>query len=126
MTPVRQMRDRVGREWMVGYKKPCKYCDQLVDPDANVCPYCGKVGPTDVTRCPKCRAPIEIGQKACQNCGLALLISCPSCAKPTFFGDYCVNCGGRLVVACPKCGAQQPPLGEKCAKCGKPLYGGRK
>jgi len=115
-----------GVRGMVGFKKPCKYCNQLVDPDANVCPYCGKVNPTDSARCPKCRAPIEKGQQACQNCGLSLLTTCPSCSKPTFFGDYCVNCGARLMVTCPKCRTQQPPLGDRCIKCGKPLYGGKR
>ena len=111
---------------MVGYKKPCKYCGELVDPDANLCPFCGRVGPTDLTRCPKCRAPTQAGQRVCQNCGLELIVVCPTCAKATFFGDYCMSCGSRIMVTCPKCGTQQPPLGDKCAKCKKPLYGGRK
>lgn len=111
---------------MVGFKKPCKYCNQLVDADAYVCPNCGKVNPLDTTRCPKCRAPTQEGQKACQHCGLVLTTVCPQCSKPTFFGDYCQNCGGSLLVTCPKCKKQQPPLGDRCIYCKKPLSGGKK
>ena len=112
------------KEWMrlPGYKHPCKYCGKLVSSDDNVCPFCGKVNPVGPTRCPKCRNPIETGQISCSNCGLPLQINCPFCGKPTFFGDYCQNCGLRLMVVCPKCNTQQAPLGEKCIKCGKPLY----
>lgn len=74
-------------------------------------------------RCARCRAPIEKGWKRCNNCGLSLELTCPSCKKTTFFGDYCEQCGARLVVVCPnpKCKTEQPPLVAKCIKCGKPL-----
>jgi RNA polymerase subunit RPABC4/transcription elongation factor Spt4 len=108
---------------MVGYKHPCKYCDAFIPPDSNICPVCGKVNPMGPPRCPKCRVPTQKGWTRCGACGLSLEIACPSCKKPTFFGDYCDNCGARLNVVCPnpKCGAEQPPLNEKCIKCGKPL-----
>jgi predicted amidophosphoribosyltransferase len=106
---------------MPGYKHPCRYCGKLVSTDDNVCPFCGKVNPVGPQRCPKCRNPIETGQVRCSNCGLSLQINCPNCGKPTFFGDYCQNCNNRLTVICPKCKTEQPPLGEKCIKCGKPL-----
>lgn len=108
---------------MPGYKHPCRYCGKLVSADNNVCPFCGKVNPVGPLRCPKCRFPIEIGQVACGHCGLSLQLVCPFCAKPTFFGDYCQNCNHRLVVVCPnaKCKLEQPPIGEKCIKCSKPL-----
>lgn len=111
---------------MVGYKKPCKYCDQLVDPDARVCPWCGKINPTHSFRCPRCRAPIQLGQRACMSCGLSLTVGCPSCGQSTFLGDYCERCGAPLLVTCPKCKTQQAPIGQNCIKCGRPLYGGRK
>ena len=105
---------------MSSYKKPCKYCGQLVPPNAKVCPVCGKVNPLE-TRCPKCRTPIQLNWLRCSNCGLSLSINCPKCGKPTFFGDYCQNCGSQLVVECKKCHTVQPPVGLNCVKCGKPL-----
>jgi hypothetical protein len=108
---------------MAGFKHPCRYCDKLVPPDAQTCPLCGKVNPVGPLRCPKCRAPIEQEWAACCACGLKLQTVCPACAKSTFFGDYCAACGARLVVVCPnpKCRFEQPPVGNVCAKCGKPL-----
>ena len=44
---------------------------------------------------------------------------CPFCGKATFFGDYCDKCDKRLLVICPNCLKEQPPIGEKCMKCGK-------
>ena len=107
----------------VGYKHPCKYCEQMVSPDAAVCPFCGKEGPLGPDRCPKCHDPIDKKWKACAHCGLNLRIVCPFCGKVTFFGKYCEDCGKKLVVACPVCQFEQPPLGDKCIKCGQPLKG---
>jgi len=45
---------------MSGYKQSCRYCDKLVEADANVCPFCGKVNPIGDLRCQKCRAPIKM------------------------------------------------------------------
>lgn len=108
---------------MPGYKKACKYCSKLVEADAAACPFCGKVNPVDSLRCPKCRAPTEQGWIACTSCGMSLQLNCPKCGKPTFFGDYCAHCNGRLTIVCPnrRCQTEQPPLGEKCIKCGKRL-----
>lgn len=113
---------------MPGYQVPCKYCGQLVPPDASVCPACSKVDPAGPLRCPACRAPIQPGWVSCSNCGLSLTTTCPVCGKETFFGDYCEECGGRLTVTCPhkKCGAEQPPIGDTCAVCGKSLKRGGK
>lgn len=33
----------------------------------------------------------------------------------------CEHCGAALLVVCPECKTEQPPLGEKCMKCLKPL-----
>lgn len=61
----------------------------------------------------------------CSSCGQSLEVRCPSCGQVTFFGDYCKSCGKRIVVICPnkKCAQEQPPIGDKCIKCGKPLKG---
>ena len=109
---------------MPGYKHPCNYCNELIETDSNVCPMCGKVNPLGPLRCPRCRNPIEKAFKKCSQCGLVLEVACPACAKISFFGDYCDHCAGRLTVICPnpKCKAEQPPLGDKCIKCNKPLY----
>ena len=109
---------------MPGYKHPCRYCGKLVSPDSNVCPFCGKVDPSGPLRCPQCRNPIEKGWEKCSNCGLLLRVECPECGKLAFFGDYCEHCDTRLVVVCQKCKTEQPPIGEKCVKCGKPLKKG--
>ncbi len=108
---------------MVGYKHPCRYCDRLVPPNANVCPLCGKVNPVGALRCPNCRNPVEKGWVACSNCGLSLQADCPQCGQKTFFVDYCEHCDHRLLVVCSnrKCKAEQAPGGELCIKCGKPL-----
>jgi len=106
---------------MAGFMHPCRYCDKLVPPDSNVCPLCGKVNPTGPLRCGRCKTPIMKGWAACPGCGLVLDAACPSCGKATFLGDYCDQCGARLAVICPKCKTEQPPVGDKCFKCGKPL-----
>ena len=108
---------------MVGYDLPCRYCEALVPPDSAFCPVCGKVNPTGPLRCPKCRSPIRKAWARCSHCGLPLKINCPHCGKETFFGDYCEHCSGRLVVTClnPRCGFEQPPVGDVCVKCGRPL-----
>ncbi len=110
---------------MPGYKKPCKYCNELVESDGGVCPYCGKIDPADEFRCPKCRHPVKKEYKACPGCGFELKVVCPLCGKEGFFCDYCVHCGKRLTVRCAnkKCGFEQPPLGDKCIKCGKNIKG---
>ena len=107
---------------MGGYKQSCRYCGKLISDDSNVCPYCGKVNPLGPLRCPKCKNPVEREYKVCSNCGQNLEIVCPKCGEKTFFGDYCEHCGARLVVVCPHCKTEQPPIGNKCIKCGKPLY----
>ena len=108
---------------MPGYKHPCRYCGKLVSADDNVCTFCGKINPVGPLRCPKCKNPIEEGQIKCSNCGQTLQIVCPHCKQSTFFGDYCKACGERLTVICPnkRCRTEQPPITDKCNKCGTPL-----
>jgi len=105
----------------VGYKHPCKYCGELIPPDSTVCPFCGKSNPLGPMRCPKCHEPVEKEWLVCSKCGQNLRIVCPYCGKITFFGDQCEDCGARLIVKCPYCGQEQPPLSDKCIKCGKSL-----
>jgi len=104
-----------------GYKKPCKYCGELLPPNSNLCPLCNKVNPLDSLRCPKCRAPVQPNWKACNSCGLLLEVKCPKCDKLTFFGDYCQHCDARLLIECPNCHTEQAPVGETCIKCHRPL-----
>lgn len=110
---------------MVGYMQACRYCEAMVPPDAEFCPLCGKVNPVGPLRCPVCRNPTRKQWARCSNCGLSLRTACPGCGGETFLGDYCERCGGRLAVVCPhpKCGAEQPPVGDTCRECGKPLKG---
>ena len=110
----------------VGYKHACKYCGKMVSPNPTVCPFCGKANPTGPFRCPKCHEPVEKDWKVCPKCNQELRIVCPFCGKVTFFGDHCDNCGKRLLVTCSHCKQQQPPLGDNCIKCGKPLKTSKK
>ncbi|MDD4902655.1 MAG: DUF5684 domain-containing protein [Patescibacteria group bacterium] len=105
----------------VGYKHPCKYCGELIPPDSVACPFCEKTNPLGPFRCPKCHEPIEKEWKVCAKCNQNLRIICPFCGKVTFFGDHCEDCGKRLLVTCPNCEQEQPPIGDNCIKCGKPL-----
>jgi predicted amidophosphoribosyltransferase len=106
---------------MLGYKQPCRYCERLIPPESKICPLCGKVNPLGPLRCPRCRNPVRKDYVVCNNCGLSLKVNCPTCGEITFFEDYCEHCGARLVVVCPRCGKEQPPIGDKCNKCGRPL-----
>jgi len=108
---------------MPGYKKSCRYCEKLVESDANICPFCGRSEPSGPPRCPKCRSPIQKGAKVCSSCGLSLEITCASCGKVTFLDTYCEHCGNKIAVQCPnpKCGFEQVPFDNKCIKCGKRL-----
>ncbi|MCL5010693.1 MAG: DUF5684 domain-containing protein [Patescibacteria group bacterium] len=106
---------------VVGYKHACKYCDKLIPPNSNICPFCKKSNPLGPCRCPKCREPIEKEWQVCAKCNQDLRIVCPFCKKVTFFGDHCEDCGARLLITCPNCGQEQPPLGDKCIKCGQAL-----
>ena len=110
----------------VGYKHPCKYCGKLIPPNSTVCPFCGKANPLGPYRCPKCHEPVEKEWQVCPKCNQNLRIVCPFCGNVTFFGDYCDNCGARLLVTCPHCGQEQPPLSDKCIKCGQSLGGSNK
>ncbi len=103
----------------VGYKHACKYCAKLIPPNSLVCPLCKKSNPLGPFRCPKCHEPIEKDWQVCSNCNQDLRIVCPFCKKITFFGDHCEDCNKRLLVTCSHCGQEQPPLGDKCIKCGQ-------
>ena len=108
---------------MAGYKKPCRYCGDLVPSEAKVCPFCAKGNPLGQFRCPKCRIPIAKGWKACSNCGLSLEAECPYCKEMTFLSDYCEHCNKKLTVICPnkKCNSQQPFMGQRCTECNTKL-----
>ena len=108
---------------MPGYKKSCRHCGKLAEPDANVCPFCGTVEPSGPPRCPKCRSPIQKGAKICGSCSFSLEITCGSCGKTTFPDTYCENCGNKVALKCPnpKCGYEQIFYDNKCIKCGKKL-----
>ncbi len=105
----------------VGFKHPCIYCGKLIPPNSRTCPFCGKNNPQGPLRCPRCNTPIERDWKVCNHCDLPLSVRCPKCGKTTFFGDYCEHCGSRLTVVCPHCQTEQPPIGDLCKKCKKPL-----
>ncbi len=107
---------------MVGYKHPCRYCDELVPNDARVCPFCGKADPAGPLRCPQCRSPVEKNWLACSHCGQQLQDTCTACGKKTPLEAACVHCKASLTVICPnkKCKHSQPQA-DVCIKCGTPL-----
>lgn len=113
---------------MVGYKHPCRYCDQYIPSGSAVCPLCGKETPLGPLRCPRCRNPVQKNWQSCNSCGLELQVECPYCHELTAFTEYCQHCDERLVIKCPneKCGAEQPPLGDTCVECGEPFEQGKK
>lgn len=104
---------------ILGPRQPCKYCGKIISPNSNLCQFCGKVSPLGPLRCPKCRNPVAQTAATCGGCGLAMKIFCIFCGKKTSFGDYCDKCKQRLLVVCPECQREQPPIGERCIKCGK-------
>lgn len=108
---------------MIGYKHPCRYCDQFIPSGSAVCPLCGKENPLGPLRCPRCRNPVQKTWRTCNSCGLELRVECPFCHTMTAFTEYCQHCEKRLVVQCAneKCGAEQPPLGDTCVECGEPF-----
>lgn len=108
---------------MVGYKHPCRFCDQFIPSGSSTCPLCGKENPLGPLRCPQCQSPVQKNWQKCNNCGQALAIECPFCHLQTFFGEYCQHCATRLLVTCTdeKCAQEQPPLSENCIACGKPI-----
>jgi RNA polymerase subunit RPABC4/transcription elongation factor Spt4 len=57
---------------MSTYKKPCRYCNELVPGDSDFCPFCGKKNPVGTLRCPNCQTPIEENYKVCSHCGALL------------------------------------------------------
>ena len=105
---------------MASYKHPCRYCNTLVDSQAQFCPACGKTNPTGPLRCPKCRSPVRKAHTHCSHCGLGLTITCFHCGESTFYADYCQHCSNQLVAVCPnpKCQRSTAPVKGKCQACG--------
>ena len=108
---------------MVGYKHPCRYCNQFIPSGSSVCPLCGKINPLGPLRCPQCRHPVQNNWKSCNHCGLALSIECPYCQQSTYFSEYCQHCQAQLIIKCKneQCGKEQPPIGVVCIECGEPF-----
>jgi len=108
---------------IAGYKHPCRYCNEFIEPESNTCPHCSKVNPLRSLRCPRCKHPVRKSWSRCSDCNLELVVTCPHCRQESFFGDYCDHCDERLMVICkaPDCGEQQPPLEDNCIKCKQPL-----
>ena len=62
-------------------------------------------------------ASTEVASPESPRAGLA----CPSCGKPTAFGDrYCWNCGEQRVHRCPQCALPVLTGDRFCASCGAP------
>lgn len=108
---------------MVGYKHPCRYCDQFIPSGSSVCPLCGKSNPLGPLRCPQCKSPIQKAWVKCNNCGLTLSVECPHCHEMTYFSEYCQHCQTALLVKCinEECAMEQPPIGDVCVECGTPF-----
>jgi hypothetical protein len=49
------------------------------------------------TKCPKCKAPIQLGEKFCKNCGTNLVVTCKKCNIDYSLNEkFCAQCGGKL------------------------------
>ena len=106
---------------MPGYKKPCRFCKNLVDENSAFCPFCGRAHPHQMV-CPYCFAPIAEAWTVCNKCGKALVIPCPKCGSPAGpDADVCGNCHAVVRFRCPSCAAVVAPAEKRCTRCGAKL-----
>ena len=106
---------------MPGYKRPCRFCGQLVDETSNTCPFCGRAHPLQMV-CPYCMAPVQANWVLCNTCGKNLTVPCPKCGTPAGpDNDVCANCHTVIRYRCPTCAAVISPGAKTCARCGAHL-----
>jgi len=107
---------------VASYKQPCIHCGMLIERDARVCVGCGSHSPFGY-RCPTCLRSVQKGQPVCSQCGRSLMVTCPTCGRPTFTGERCDQCGAGLMIHCTntRCGALQFFDTITCTACGKKI-----
>jgi predicted amidophosphoribosyltransferase len=106
---------------MPGYKRPCRFCGNLVDENSTVCPFCTRAHPLQMV-CPYCMAPIQATWTVCNSCTKPLNIPCPRCGAavgPDL--DVCEKCQSVVRYRCPACAAVVAPDSKRCARCGTKL-----
>jgi len=112
--------DHHGPE-MPGYKRPCRFCGNLVDENSAFCPFCSRAHPLQSV-CPYCFAPLSAGWTICNKCGKPLQIPCPKCGNPTGPDlDVCEKCHSVVRYRCPTCAAVVLPGASRCNRCGAKL-----
>lgn len=106
---------------MVGYKKPCRFCGNLVEELSVMCPFCGRAHPLQAV-CPYCIAPIQPGWAVCNTCTKPLVIPCPRCgAQVGPDTDVCDRCKTVVRYRCPTCVVVIAVGDKKCPRCGTKL-----
>src|SRR3989337_970986 len=104
-----------------GYKHPCRFCGQLVEANSPYCPHCTRPHPHQMV-CPWCFAPIQAGWRACNKCGMSLIVRCNKCGNEVGpDSDACEKCGTVIRHRCPTCAAVVTPGDRRCARCGQKL-----
>jgi len=106
---------------MPGYKKPCRFCGQLIDENSIYCPFCTRAHPHQMV-CPYCFAPITPQFTLCNKCGKPLVIQCPKCQAPVGPDtDVCERCKNVVRYRCATCAAVIVPVEKVCNRCGAKL-----
>jgi RNA polymerase subunit RPABC4/transcription elongation factor Spt4 len=106
---------------MPGYKRPCRFCGNLVEENSAVCPFCARAHPLQMV-CPYCFAPIAADWTVCNQCRRPLIVACPKCGNPVGpDSDVCEKCRTVIRYRCPACAAVVPLGEKKCPRCNAKL-----
>lgn len=106
---------------MPGYKRPCRFCGNLIDENSAACPFCSRAHPLQMV-CPNCFAPVQPGWKVCNACAKPLVVACPRCGAPAGpDDDVCGKCSAVVRYRCPACAAVITPGAKRCERCGTKL-----
>ena len=106
---------------MPGYKRPCRFCGNLVDENSAACPFCSRAHPLQMV-CPHCFAPVQAAWTVCNACAKPLVIPCPRCNAPAGpDDDTCGKCHSVVRYRCPACAAVIAPGAKRCERCGTKL-----
>lgn len=106
---------------MPGYKRPCRFCGNLVEENSTTCPFCSRTHPLEMV-CPYCVAPVQPAWTTCNVCGKPLSVVCARCGAtigPDL--DACEKCHAVARYRCPACQAVVSLGAKRCDRCGAKL-----